>query len=59
MKKKNNGGLFWWVLGILFVVYLGYLMALESGYYHSKVEQKTILTEEKIEEFLEKYDNKR
>ena len=58
MKKKNNNrGLFWWPLAILFVVYLGYLMALESGYYQSKVEQKTILTEEKIEEFEEDIKN--
>ena len=57
MKMKNNSGLFWWALGILFVVYLGYLMALESGYYQSKVEQKTILTEEKIEEFEEDIKN--
>ena len=50
-KKNNNSNLFWWILGILFIIYIGYLMALESGYYQSKVAQKTLLTEEKIEEF--------
>ncbi len=50
-KKNNNSGLFWWPLFILFIMYVGYTMALESGYYTSKVKSKTILTEEKIEEF--------
>ena len=36
---------------ILFIVYVSYSLALESGYYESKVKQKTILTDEKIEEF--------
>ena len=32
-------------------MYIGYSLALESGYYNTKVKQKAILTEEKIEEF--------
>ena len=52
MKKKNNNNyLFWIPLLILFIMYIGYSMSLESGYYQSKIARKTILTEEKIEEF--------
>ena len=50
-KKNNNSGLFWWPLTILFVIYISYSVSLENGYYQSKVGEKTILTEEKIEEF--------
>lgn len=51
MKKKNNSRFFWIPFYTLLIIYIGYSLALESGYYQTKVSQKTVLTEEKIEEF--------
>ena len=50
-EKKNNSAFFWWPFIILFIIYISYSLALENGYYETKVKQKTILTDEKIEEF--------
>ena len=43
MEKKKNNNLFWWILLILFIMYIGYSLALESGYYNTKVKQKAKL----------------
>lgn len=48
-KKKNK--LFWWILCILFIFYIGNYIALENGYYETKLHEKATLTKEKIEEF--------
>jgi len=50
-KKKNR--LFWWILGILFVFYIGNYIALENGYYETKVGEKATLTAEQIKKFEE------
>ncbi len=50
MKKKNSR-FFWWVLIIFFIVYIGYYIGLESGYYETKLRDKTYLTSEGIKEF--------
>lgn len=50
MKKKKTN---WFLrtLGILFFIYISLYIALESGYYETKVATKTSLTEESIKKF--------
>lgn len=51
MKKENKPKLFWYPFIILFVIFIALYIALESGYYETKVSNKVALTEEKIKEF--------
>ena len=48
-KKKFNW--FKFILSTLFIIFLIYYLAYSSGYYEAKINKKTILTKEKIEEF--------
>ena len=50
MKKKNSR-YFWWILISLFIVYIGYYIGLESGYYETKLKEKTYITNEALKEF--------
>ncbi len=50
MKKKKTN-LFFKILGLLFFVYISLYIALESGYYETKVTKKTSMTEESIKKF--------
>ena len=52
MKKKKSN-LFIKILSLLFIVYVALLIAFESGYYDTKVENKAILTKEAMERFEE------
>lgn len=51
MKKENKPKLFWYPFLTLFVVFIALYIALESGYYETKISNKVSLTEEKIQEF--------
>ena len=48
-KEKMNP--FFKVLIALFIIFIGFYIALESGYYPSRVEKRTILTNKNIESF--------
>lgn len=48
-KEKMNP--FFKVLIALFIIFIAFYIALESGYYPSRVEKKTILTNKNIYEF--------
>ena len=54
-KKKNNIVLK--ILGLLFLIYISLFIANLSGYYESKIREKTIITEEGIKEFESKIQN--
>ena len=49
MKKKPN--YFFMILGILFLIFMSYNIAYESGYYESNVSRKSKITQEKLKEF--------
>ena len=55
MKKKSN--LFFKVLSLLFFVFIALYIALESGYYETKIEKEVSLTNEKIKAFEEDVKN--
>ncbi|MBR1416373.1 MAG: hypothetical protein IJ572_00955 [Bacilli bacterium] len=48
-KKKVN--YFWWIISALFLIFLAYTIAYESGYYEANISRKSKITEEKMEEF--------
>ena len=49
--EKNKSKYFWWILLIFFVVFMGFNIALETGYYETKLRKKTYMTEQDIEKF--------
>ena len=51
MKKKKNSKLFWVILVILFIVYMGLYVANEAGYYESRLSDRVKLTNKSIEKF--------
>ncbi|MBQ4583582.1 MAG: hypothetical protein IJA94_01645 [Bacilli bacterium] len=55
MKKKNN--LFFKLLSLLFFVFIALYIALESGYYETKIDKEVNLTNEKIKAFEEDVKN--
>lgn len=48
-KKKNN--YFWLILGALFLMFVAYTIAYDSGYYEANISRKSKITEEKLQEF--------
>ena len=48
-KEKMNP--FFKILIALFIVFIAFYIALESGYYPSRVEKRTIITSKNIEKF--------
>ena len=48
-KKRRN--YFWLLLGGLFLVFIAYMVAYNSGYYEANMSRKTKITEEKLQEF--------
>lgn len=48
-KEKMNP--FFKILIVLFIVFIAFYIALESGYYPSRIEKKTVLTSKNIESF--------
>ncbi len=51
MKKKEKTNWFLRSIMLLFILYLSLSIAMETGYYESKLNEKTILTEESIQQF--------
>ena len=51
MKKKEKPNWCLRLLAVLFIIYISLSIAMETGYYESKLNQKTTLTEESIEQF--------
>ena len=51
MKKKNKPNWFFKILNLLFLIFICLYVALESGYYESKIAKKTAMTEESIKKF--------
>ena len=51
MKKEKVVKFFKSVFIILFVMFISVFIALESGYYDTKVREKVVLTDEMIKEF--------
>ena len=49
--KKEKMNPFFKVLIILFFIFIAFYIALESGYYPSRIEKRTLYTEKKINEF--------
>lgn len=50
MKKKKPNW-FMRILGVLFLLYISISIAMETGYYEAKLNEKTMLTEESIKKF--------
>lgn len=51
MKNKKGNNYFFKTLSLLFLIFISLYIALESGYYESKVAKKTTMTEENIKKF--------
>ena len=51
MKKKQRPNWFFRTLNLLFLIFISLYIALQSGYYESKVAKKTAMTEESIKQF--------
>ena len=49
--KKKKFNYFWFILTILFLIYMGYYISYESGYYEANVSRKSKITQEKMNEF--------
>ena len=50
MEKKKNKW-FWFILSTLFLIFVAYTLAYESGYYEANISKKSHITEEKLQEF--------
>ena len=48
-KKKKN--YFFIILFSLFIIFLAYILAYNSGYYEANISRKSKITEEKLQEF--------
>lgn len=51
MTKKKNPNWFLRTITILFILYISLSIAMETGYYEAKLNEKTMLTEESIKKF--------
>ena len=51
MKKKQKTNWFFRILNLLFLIFISLYIALQSGYYESKIAKKTAMTEESIKQF--------
>lgn len=57
MKKKEKPNWFFRTLSLLFLIFICLYVTLESGYYESKLEKKTAMTEESIKKFEDDIKN--
>lgn len=51
MEKKQKPNWFLRIILLLFILYLSLSVAMETGYYEAKLNEKTVLTEENIRKF--------
>ena len=56
-NSKKAFNVFKTIIILLFIVFLINYFQIENGYYKSKINEKTIITEEKIKEFEEDVKN--
>ena len=49
--EKEKMHPFFKLLIILFIIFIGFYIALQSGYYPTRIEKKTIITNKEIENF--------
>ena len=49
--KKKKFNYFGFILTILFLIFMGYYISYESGYYEANISRKSKITNEKIKEF--------
>ncbi len=59
MEKKKKNNWFLKIIGVLFVIYLSLTIAINTGYYEAKVNEKTVVTEENMRKFEEDVKNGR
>ena len=50
-ESKKRMHPFFKILIVLFITFMGFYIALESGYYPTRIKQKTIITNKNIESF--------
>lgn len=51
MKKSKKTNWFFRIIAVLFILYISLSIAMETGYYEAKLNEKTMLTEESIKRF--------
>lgn len=51
MKSNKKGNLFFKILFIFFIIYVALFIANETGYYEKRVRDKTITTQNQLEQF--------
>lgn len=51
MKKKKNSKIFWCILGIFLIAFIGLTIAKETGYYENRLSNQTKITAEAINKF--------
>ncbi len=57
METKKKPNWFFRILSILFMIYISLTIAMQTGYYEAKLNERTILTEENIKKFEEDVKN--
>lgn len=55
--KKEKMNPFFKVLIVLFIIFIAFYIALESGYYPSRIQKNTIMTNKEINKFEKDIDN--
>jgi len=58
MEEKEKKNPFFRILFILFLVFIAFYIALESGYYPNQISKKTLKTNEEVQKFEVKIKNR-
>ena len=56
-KEKKKGAWILKLIGFLFIIYLSLTIAIDSGYYQSKLSERTMITKEAMDQFEEDVKN--
>lgn len=57
MEEKNKTNPFFKIIFILFLIFIAFYIALESGYYPKQISKKTLETDSEIHKFEAKIQN--
>ncbi len=57
MTKKKKPNWFMRILLLLFIIYISLTLAIQTGYYEAKLNEKTMVTEEGMRQFEEDVKN--